>query len=88
MQAPGQDYRARRLGLGLTLRQMSRVTGFSAAYLSDLELGKREGPVETWAKLEAALRGEEWFLLATELLNSCVLTPERVIELARKGGAL
>ncbi|MBI5162438.1 MAG: helix-turn-helix transcriptional regulator [Magnetospirillum sp.] len=40
---------------GLSLRGLAECAGLSAAYLSDIETGKRDGTIETMKKIAAAL---------------------------------
>jgi DNA-binding XRE family transcriptional regulator len=41
---------------GLTLKALAETSGLAAAYLSQIETGKREGTIETFKKIAAALR--------------------------------
>ena len=41
---------------GLTIKALAEATGLTAAYLSQIETGVREGTVETYKKISAALR--------------------------------
>lgn len=41
---------------GLTLEQLGAIAGLSKGYLSDLENGKRKGPIDTMRALAAALK--------------------------------
>jgi DNA-binding XRE family transcriptional regulator len=40
---------------GLTQEALSRATGIAQGYISDLENGRRAGPVETWLLIGKAL---------------------------------
>lgn len=40
---------------GLTQADLARAVGVGQGYLSDLESGRRDGPVELWLKLSRAL---------------------------------
>jgi len=52
--ALGQHMRVRRERTGLSLRDMAKRCGWSAAYVSDLELGRRSwGPKQTKRYTEA-----------------------------------
>jgi DNA-binding response OmpR family regulator len=51
----GAAIRERRKGLGLTLQQMSRRTGVSLGYLSQIELGKNSASIETLYRISLAL---------------------------------
>jgi predicted transcriptional regulator len=48
--------RATRKAAGLSLREVARRCGISAAYLSDVELGRRNCSLDRCAELEAAIR--------------------------------
>jgi DNA-binding XRE family transcriptional regulator len=41
---------------GLTIKALAETCGMAAAYLSQIETGKREGTIETFKKIAAALR--------------------------------
>jgi DNA-binding XRE family transcriptional regulator len=41
---------------GLTIKALAETSGLAAAYLSQIETGKREGTIETFKKIAAALR--------------------------------
>ncbi|HEY0911821.1 MAG TPA: helix-turn-helix transcriptional regulator [Bradyrhizobium sp.] len=41
---------------GLTIKALAKTSGLAAAYLSQIETGKREGTIETFKKIAAALR--------------------------------
>ena len=41
---------------GLTVKALAETAGVTPAYLSQIETGAREGPIETLKKLAAALR--------------------------------
>ena len=51
----GREIRERRNHLGMTLRQVARLTDRSASYLSDLELGRRNPSLETIIALSECL---------------------------------
>jgi CheY-like chemotaxis protein len=51
----GAAIRERRKGLGLTLAQMSRRTGVSLGYLSQIELGKNSASIETLYRISLGL---------------------------------
>lgn len=52
----GVALRARRLDLGLTLQDLSRLSGSTVASLSLIERGKRDVKLSTLVALAAALR--------------------------------
>lgn len=41
---------------GLSAKQLAETTGLAGPYISQLETGKREGTIETFKKIAAALR--------------------------------
>jgi DNA-binding XRE family transcriptional regulator len=41
---------------GMSAKQLAEATGLAAPYISQLETGKREGTIETFKKIAAALR--------------------------------
>jgi DNA-binding XRE family transcriptional regulator len=41
---------------GMSAKELAEATGLAAPYISQLETGKREGTIETFKKLAAALR--------------------------------
>jgi DNA-binding XRE family transcriptional regulator len=41
---------------GLTIKALAETSGLAAAYLSQIETGKREGTIETFKKIAATLR--------------------------------
>ena len=41
---------------GMSAKELADVTGLAAPYISQLETGKREGTIETFKKIAAALR--------------------------------
>jgi DNA-binding XRE family transcriptional regulator len=41
---------------GMSAKDLAEATGLAAPYISQLETGKREGTIETFKKLAAALR--------------------------------
>jgi transcriptional regulator with XRE-family HTH domain len=47
--------RAARKSAGRTLADIASDTGLTVAYLSQLELGQRNGTIETWTKLASSL---------------------------------
>ena len=51
----GERIRARRLELGITLREFARRVEVSAPYLTDLEAGRRHPGPEVLARIAAAL---------------------------------
>ncbi len=51
----GEKIRDRRKALGLGLREVARLAGISAAYLSDIELDRRTCPDATLEKVIAAM---------------------------------
>jgi transcriptional regulator with XRE-family HTH domain len=51
----GQRIRARRLELGITLRELGRRVEVSAPYLTDLEAGRRHPSPEVLQRIAAAL---------------------------------
>jgi DNA-binding response OmpR family regulator len=52
----GAEIRERRKSQGLTLKEMADRTGMSLGYLSQIELGKNSGSVETLYRIALALR--------------------------------
>jgi transcriptional regulator with XRE-family HTH domain len=40
----------------MSAKELAEATGLAAPYISQLETGKREGTIETFKKLAAALR--------------------------------
>jgi predicted transcriptional regulator len=50
---------------GMCSKEWAEATGLAAPYISQLETGKREGIIETFKKLAAALRGSEPMWIAT-----------------------
>ena len=40
----------------MSAKQLAEATGLTAPYISQLETGKREGTIETFKKIAAALR--------------------------------
>jgi len=51
----GQRIRARRLELGITLRELARRVGVSAPYLTDLEAGHRHPSPDVLVRIAEAL---------------------------------
>jgi DNA-binding XRE family transcriptional regulator len=41
---------------GMSAKELAEATGLAAPYISQLETGKREGTIETFKKIAAALR--------------------------------
>jgi DNA-binding XRE family transcriptional regulator len=41
---------------GMSAKELAEATGLAAAYISQLETGKREGTIETFKKIAAVLR--------------------------------
>lgn len=56
LQVNGQWARLQRLKAALSLREVARRVDLSAAYVSDLELGRRPMGEGLWKRIEAALR--------------------------------
>jgi len=52
----GSRIRVIRMGCGLTLNELARLTGISAPALSSIETGKRDPRLTTLAKIASALR--------------------------------
>jgi transcriptional regulator with XRE-family HTH domain len=48
--------RFRREYRGMSAKELAEATGLAAPYISQLETGKREGTIETFKKIAAALR--------------------------------
>lgn len=52
----GESIRHTRKGLGLSGREVSKRAGISAAYLCDIELGRRRVPHGTMERIRAAMK--------------------------------
>ena len=55
----GEFVRARRIELGISLRDLAEMLGITPAYLSDIERGNRRAPLEYLEQLAALLAIEE-----------------------------
>lgn len=59
----GKTLRERRLRMGLTQSDLSRITGLNRSYISEIERGKESISLERAAQLASAVNCELWELL-------------------------
>ena len=52
----GEHLRARRLALGLTLREVAAIIGVSAPYIHDVEMGSRKLALARYSAMAEALQ--------------------------------
>jgi transcriptional regulator with XRE-family HTH domain len=76
-EALGEQIRARRLELGLGLRELARATGLSATFIGNLERGQANPTLETLRKVADALSTPLFRLLAGAPETSPVVRRDR-----------
>jgi transcriptional regulator with XRE-family HTH domain len=76
-EALGEQIRARRLELGLGLRELARATGLSATFIGNLERGQANPTLETLRKVADALSTPLFRLLVGAAETSPVVRRDR-----------